>query len=152
MVVLGMVAVVVVAAATVFSIEAASGVPLRGGIGDTQVHPTSARQLQPNYQLAVGNLNVDLSNVAFPTGTTRVTTSVGVGRLVVEVPPGVTVSVVAHSGLGEVQVFGQNDGGLSTAQTIQAGGTGQGARRHIVLDADTGVGQVQVIRTASAVS
>ncbi len=152
MVVLGVVAVLVVVAATVFSIEAASGVPLRGGIGDTQVHPTSARQLQPNYRLAVGNLNVDLSDVAFPTGTTRVTTSVGIGRLTVEVPPGVTVSVVAHSGLGEVQVFGQNDGGLSTAQTIQAGGTGQGARRHIVLDADTGVGQVQVLRTASAFS
>jgi predicted membrane protein len=90
--------------------------------------------------------------VAFPTGTTKVTTSVGIGRLTVEVPPGVTVSVVAHSGLGEVQVFGQNDGGLSTAQTIQAGGSGEGARRHIVLDADSGVGQVQVIRTASAFS
>jgi phage shock protein PspC (stress-responsive transcriptional regulator) len=152
MIVLGCVAVVVVAAATVFSIEAASGVPLRGGIGDTQFHPTSTGQLQPNYRLAMGNLNVDLSDVPFRTGTTHVTTSVGIGRLVVEVPPGPTVSVVAHSGLGVVQVFGQNNSGLSTVQTIQAGGAGEGARRHIVLDANAGVGQVQVIRTASALS
>ena len=100
----------------------------------------------------MGNLNVDLSNVAFPPGTTRVTASVGIGRLIVEVPPGVAVSVVAHSGLGEVQVFGQDDGGLSTAQTIEAGGSGPGARRHVILNADAGVGQVQVVRTASAFS
>ena len=90
--VLATAAVVVVAAATVFSIEAASGVPLRGGIGDTQVRPTSAGQLAPDYRLAVGNLNVDLSGVAFRPGITHVTASVGIGHLIVEVPPGPTVS------------------------------------------------------------
>ena len=39
----GLVAVLVVAAATVFSIEAASGVPLRGGIGATQFRPDRRR-------------------------------------------------------------------------------------------------------------
>jgi phage shock protein PspC (stress-responsive transcriptional regulator) len=144
-------AVVVVVAATVFSIEAVSGVPLRGGIGDTQWHPTSTAQLAPNYRLAVGNLNVDLSGVTFKRGTTHVTATVGIGRLTVEVPPGPTVSVVAHSGLGNVEVFGQNDSGLSTAQSMQSGGAGtHGA--HIVLDADSGVGQVVVVRTTSVLS
>ena len=152
-VLLAAVAVVVVVAATVFSIEAASGVPLSGGIGDTQWHPTTAGQLAPSYRLAVGNLNVDLSDVTFRSGTTHVTASVGIGRLVVEVPPGPTVSVVAHSGLGDVEVFGRNDGGLSTAQTIQSAGAGAtGTHAHLVLDADAGVGQVQVVRTASAFS
>jgi phage shock protein PspC (stress-responsive transcriptional regulator) len=126
MAVLAAVAVLVVAAATVFSIEAASGVPLRGGIGDTQWHPTTSGQVASNYRLAVGNLNVDLSGVVFRTGTTHVTASVGVGRLIVEVPPGPTVSVVAHSGLGAVEVFGQSNGGLSTVQSIQSGATGPG--------------------------
>jgi phage shock protein PspC (stress-responsive transcriptional regulator) len=148
--VLATAAIVVVAAATVFSIEAASGVPLRGGIGDTQVHPTTVGQLQPQYRLAMGNLNVDLSGVAFRSGTTRVTASVGIGRLIVEVPPGPTVNVVAHSGLGDVDVFGQNNGGLSTVQSIQSGTPG--SRTHLVLDANAGVGQVQVVRTASAYS
>ena len=147
-VVLSALAVVVAAAATVFSIEAASGVPLRGGIGSTQLHPASAGQLQPTYRLAVGNLNLDLSGVAFRSGTTHITASVGVGHLIVEVPPGPTVSVVAHSGLGEVDVFGRSSSGLSTVQTMQSGGS----RSHVVLDADAGVGQVQVVRTTSAFS
>jgi phage shock protein PspC (stress-responsive transcriptional regulator) len=150
MLVLAVVAVSVVVAATVFSIEAASGVPLRGGIGDTQFHPTTAGQLQPNYRLAMGNLTVDLSAVPFGVGTTHVTASVGIGRLTVDVPPGPTVSVVAHSGLGDVQVFGQGNGGLSTVQTVQSGGAGSQSRRHVVIDADVGVGQVQVVRTAGA--
>jgi phage shock protein PspC (stress-responsive transcriptional regulator) len=151
--VLAVVGVVVVAAATVFSIEAASGVPLSGGIGDTQLHPTSAGQLAPNYRLAVGNLDLNLSDVAFQRGTTHITASVGIGRLLVEVPPGPTVSVVAHSGLGDVQVFGQSNGGLSTVRTMQSEGSGTAASRpHLVLNADAGVGQVQVVRTAPAFS
>jgi len=149
MLVLSAVGVVVVAAATLFSVEAVSGVPLRGGIGSTQWHPTSASQLSPDYRLAVGNLNVDLSGVAFRPGTTHVTASVGIGRLTVEVPPGPTVSVVAHSGLGDVQVFGQDNAGLSTVQTVRSTGAGPESRRHVVIDADAGVGQVQVIRTTS---
>ncbi len=148
MALLSAVAVMVVAAATVFSIEAASGVPLRGGIGDTQWHPTTAGQLAPNYRLAMGNLDVDLSDVPFRPGTTHVTASVGIGHLSVEVPPGPTVSVVAHSGLGDVRVFGQGNGGLSTVQSMQSAGTGPGSRAHVVIDADAGVGQVDVIRTA----
>jgi phage shock protein PspC (stress-responsive transcriptional regulator) len=148
--VLAVAAVVVVVAATVFSIEAASGVPLRGGIGDTQFHPTTGGQLQRDYRLAIGNLNVDLSGVAFRSGTTHVTATVGIGRLIVEVPPGPTVSVVAHSGLGNVQVFGQNNGGFSTVQSIESGAAG--SRTHLVLDADAGVGQVQVVRTEPAYS
>ena len=150
-VVLGVAAVVVVAAATVFSIEAASGVPLRGGIGATQFRPTSAGQVARNYRLALGNMNVDLSAVSFRSGTTHVTATVGIGRLVVEVPPGPSVSVVAHSGLGDVEVFGQNNGGLSTVQTVSASGA-TGSRSHVVVDADAGVGQVQVIRTVPAYS
>jgi phage shock protein PspC (stress-responsive transcriptional regulator) len=150
---LSVVAVLVVATATVFSIEAASGVPLSGGIGNTQWHPTSAAQVAKDYRLAVGNLNVDLSAVSFRPGTTRVTATVGIGRLIVEVPPGPTVSVVAHSGLGDVQVFGRDNGGLSTVQTTQSAGAGAlGSRSHVVLTADAGVGQVQVVRTASSLS
>jgi len=148
---LTVVAVVLVAAATLLAVEAASGVPLRGGVGATQWHPTTARQVSSPYRLAVGNLDVDLSAVRFPAGTTRVTASVGIGRLLVEVPPGPTVSVVAHSGLGDVQVFGQNDAGWNTVQTVGTTG-GAGRTVHLVIEADTGVGQVQVVRGAPVLS
>jgi phage shock protein PspC (stress-responsive transcriptional regulator) len=146
------VAVVLVAAATLFSVEAASGVPLTGGIGSTQLHPTTSRQVAPRYRLAIGNLDVDLSAVSFRPGTTHdVTASVGIGRLVVVVPPGASVSVTAHSGLGDVSVFGRDSSGWDAVQTA-APAAGRDAPPHLVLDADTGVGQVEVIRSAAAFS
>ena len=157
------VAVVVVAVATVFSVEALSGVPLRGGVGNTQWRPTSAAQVQARYRLAIGNMRVDLSEVAFRPGTTDVTASVGIGNLVVDVPTGPTVSVSAHSGLGDVQVFGQGNSGFSTDRIVQSTGVPGGvtsrpdssrtasnsaSRSHIVIDAQAGVGAVQVVRVS----
>jgi len=160
--------VVLVAAATVFSVEALSGVPLRGSIGDTQWRPTSAAQVAPTYRQAIGNMELDLRNVTFAAGTTRVTATVGIGRLVVYVPVGPTVSVTAHSGLGDVQVFGQDQGGFSTRQTVEVPATAPGAPAapgsapagitgttvaattggaHLVIDAETGVGRVEVVRS-----
>jgi hypothetical protein len=176
-------AVAVVAIATVFSVEALSGVPLRGGVGDTQWRPTSAAQVAPRYRLAIGNMRVDLSDVTFNPGTTHVTATVGIGHLVVELPAGVAVSVSAHSGLGDVRVFGQDNGGFSTGQSMQLSGTSSNASDpsnapnapgapnapnapsapnapkaanptktasapRIDLDAQTGVGQVEVIRAS----
>ena len=141
----------VVVIATVFSVEAMSGVPLRGGVGATQWRPTTASQVAPRYRLAIGNMRVDLSGVNFNRGTTHVTATVGIGHLVVELPQGAAVSVTAHSGLGDVQVFGQNGGGFSTSQTMQLSGTSTNSpdAPRIVLDAETGVGQVEVIRASS---
>jgi hypothetical protein len=144
-------AVVVVAAATVFSIEALSGVPLRGGVGDQQWRPTTVAQVAPRYRLAIGNMEVDLRNVDFGPGTTHVTATVGIGHLVVRLPAGATVSVSAHSGAGDVQVFGQDQSGFSTSQTREVPGTATvgtvgTAGPRIVLDAEAGVGQVQVTR------
>ena len=125
--------------------------PLRGGVGNTQWHPTTASQVAARYRLAIGSMDVDLADVAFRPGTTHVTASVGIGNLVVELPPGASVSVAAHSGLGDVQIFGQNEGGFSTGRTMAetaASGTGNSSNNpdapHIVLDAQTGVGHVQV--------
>jgi phage shock protein PspC (stress-responsive transcriptional regulator) len=152
---IAVVAVSVVAIATVFSVEALSGVPLRGGIGDTQWHPTTASQVASRYRLAIGNMQVDLGDVAFKPGTTHVTASVGIGNLVVDLPPGTSVSVSAHSGLGDVNVFGQNQGGFSTQRTVQLAApvrsqtSSNNAGPHIVLDAQAGVGHVQVVRSGS---
>jgi len=141
-------AVAVVAAATIFSVEALSGVPLRGGIGNTQWRPTSAAQVAPRYRLAIGSMQVDLRQVDFHPGTTHVTATVGIGNLVVDVPAAASVSVAAHSGLGSVQVFGQDEGGFSMSQSKVVTGKSAGAGApHIVLDAETGVGEVQVIRS-----
>jgi len=115
-------ALVVVVAATLFTAEAVSGVPLRGGIGDSHWEPTAAAQVHRQYRLAIGNLTVDLRNVVFPAGTTHVTATVGIGHVEVDIPPGPSVSVTAHSGVGHVQVFGQNDSGFSAGQAVSSDG------------------------------
>ena len=117
-------------------------VPLGGGVGDRTERPSTPADLT-EYELGVGNLQVDLRQLQVPAGTTLVEARVGIGELAVEVPGGVSVEVVARSGLGEVQVLGQEEGGFATrvATTAEAGGD-----RRLRLDLRVGLGQVRVER------
>lgn len=117
-------------------------VPLAGGVGDRTEQPTTPADLT-TYELGVGDLLLDLRQLQVPPGTTAVEARVGVGELVVELPDGVTVEVLASSGLGEVQVLGQQEGGFGSR--IDAVFEGGGDRR-LQLDARVGLGQVRVER------
>ena len=116
-------------------------VPLTG-VGDRSEQPTSPAQLR-EYQLGVGNFELDLRQLQLPPGTTTVKARVGIGELAVEVPQGVSVQVVASSGLGQVQVFGDEEGGI--ASRIDADSE-QGGDRRLALDARVGLGEVRVER------
>jgi len=61
-------------------------VPL-SGVGDRSERPTSPAQLR-EYELGVGNFELDLRQLQLPPGTTTVKARVGIGELVVEVPQG----------------------------------------------------------------
>jgi hypothetical protein len=117
-------------------------VPLTGGVGDRTERPTTPAEVD-EYELGVGNLVVDLRGLQVPVGTTAVEARLGVGELAVELPDGVSVEVVASSGLGEVQVLGQQEGGFGSRidATSEVGGD-----RRLRLDARVGLGQVRVER------
>ena len=138
--------VVGVALAVVLSLAAAADwdleIPLGGGVGDRTERPTTPAELT-GYELGVGNLDVDLRQLQLPPGTTTVQARVGVGELAVEVPQGVSVAVVARSGLGQVQALDEEEGGLaSRIDTVsEAGGD-----RRLELDLRVGLGQVRVER------
>jgi hypothetical protein len=138
--------VVGVVLAVVLSLAAAADwdleIPLGGGVGDRTERPTTPADLT-GYELGVGNLVVDLRQLQVPPGTTTIQARVGVGELTVEVPQGVSVAVVARSGLGQVQALGQEEGGLaSRIDTVsEAGGD-----RRLELDLRVGLGQVRVER------
>jgi hypothetical protein len=117
-------------------------VPLGGGVGDRTEQPTTPADLT-GYELGAGNLLVDLRQLQVPPGTTPVEARVGVGELVVELPHGVSVEVLASSGLGEVQVLGQQEGGFGSR--IEAV-FGDGGDRRLQLDVRVGVGEVRVER------
>ncbi|HEY4791616.1 MAG TPA: LiaF domain-containing protein, partial [Actinomycetes bacterium] len=95
------------------------------------------------YELGVGNLVVDLRQLQLPLGTTPVEARVGIGELTVQLPQGVSAAVVARSGLGEVQVLGEQEGGFGSRidTTSEAGGD-----RRLELDLRVGLGQVRVDR------
>ncbi|HEV3498454.1 MAG TPA: LiaF domain-containing protein [Actinomycetes bacterium] len=140
MMVLGLALTVVlaVAVATDWDLD----VPLAGGVGDRTERPATPAELT-EYELGAGDFLLDLQQLQVPPGTTTVGARVGVGQLVVEVPDGVTVRVMASSGLGEIQVLGEQDNGFANRvdTTVAAGGD-----RRLELDLRVGIGQVRVER------
>jgi hypothetical protein len=131
-------AVLAVAAAADWDLD----VPLAGGVGDRTERPATPAELT-SYELGAGDLLLDLRQLQVPPGTTAVKARVGVGELVVEVPDGVTVRVVASSGLGEVQVLGEQDNGVANRVDTTAE---DGGDRRLELDLRVGIGQVRVER------
>jgi len=149
--ILSLVALVAVIVGGAFTAVALSGVPIHGGVGDREWRPTVASQVQPDYRLAVGNMVLDLRNVQFPAGSTSVNASVGIGHLLVEVPPGLVVSVNAHSGIGNVTYAdGQGNTDAGSFGTRSAANAGNPSVAHLNLNASTGVGVVQLARGVAA--
>jgi hypothetical protein len=94
--------------------------------------------------MAVGSLTVDLTHVPPAVGTRTVTASVAVGQLIVRVSRGVVVDVDAHSGIGRV-TYGSS-GPEAFAAPLTAFGP---ARPRFVIDAQVGIGQVELERGGS---
>jgi phage shock protein PspC (stress-responsive transcriptional regulator) len=139
---LGCMTLVIVVAGSFLGLVASTGVPMSGGIGERIYQPTTLAQVQRFYRTSIGDMTVDLRQVRFPPSTVRVTASVAVGRLVVEVPPGVVVDVTAHAGVGDVS---SSPGDLqSFASLTQV--PSPDAKRVLVLVAEVGVGRVDLVR------
>lgn len=116
-------------------------VPLAGGVGERTVRLTE-RLIDREVELGVGELTFDLTGVDLATmvGGTELRARVGVGELIVIVPDDAPIRVEARSGLGNVQVFGQEEGGVDAEITTPAP-IGAPA---ITLIATVGIGEVRV--------
>lgn len=131
----------------------AVGVPLHGAVGDADWTPSSAATVRSSYQLAVGDGNLDLTNVEPGAGKTiTVSAQVGIGDLTARLPSNVNVVIHAHTGIGLVDDgVSQDSDGYGTSRdngirvsknlNIPAQGKAQGT---IVLDLKTGIGDVDV--------
>ncbi len=129
-----------VVAAAIFI--AAFDVDLGRGIGDRDVVVTSTEQLQDEYRLGIGTLDLGLSGVEFPVGETHVRARVDVGDLRVIVPSDVALRIHATAEVGEIDLPNGigGDGRNVVSELTETG------ERVLVLDADVGAGAVRVIR------
>ncbi|MFF1303030.1 PspC domain-containing protein [Streptomyces sp. NPDC058307] len=117
--------------------------------------PAATQNIRTQYELGTGVGTLDLSRVAFTKGRTVTTRGeVGVGRLVVIVPPGVTVNAVIDVGVGDIQLPGDDKADVDVAPGKRKEITlkpAPGTEKTATLDLDlrVGIGQAEVSRAAS---
>jgi phage shock protein PspC (stress-responsive transcriptional regulator) len=121
---------------------AAAGVDLDGGVGDREYRPASLADLHDRYELGIGELVVDLRGASLPSGDVPLSLDVGIGEAQLIVPEDVCVATSADVGVGNVSLFGRDNGGidLDFDERPQAGADAT----RVVLDADVGLGELLV--------
>jgi phage shock protein PspC (stress-responsive transcriptional regulator) len=125
----------------------ALAVPLHGGWGDRAYHPTARSELEPEYRMSGGNLQLDLRDVPLENRTTRVAVTMGFGHMEIDVPTDVRVVVHARASAGSIDLFGHQDDGLHVDTTRVADGTQPGVLR---LELRVGAGRIEVRRFDAA--
>jgi hypothetical protein len=116
-------------------------VPVTGGIGERFWQPAGVEELEPAYELGIGEALLDLSALEHTEGTRDVKVRLGMGDLRIVVPDGMQVEVDAHAGVGDVTVFGRGRSG--TDVDLEASGGSQPLLR---IDARLGLGELNVRR------
>ena len=119
--------------------------PLSGGIGERDYRPQTIAAVSNEYRLGIGEIVVDLTDVTFPEGDTRIDASVTLGSLVVIVPNDVAVRIDARATAGEVRIFGSVFSGTSVDETVEDAGFAEATIR-LTIDAAAGLGEVEVRR------
>ena len=120
---------------------AATDVELSGGVGDRNENPTSVDDLEDPYELGIGRLELDLTELDLDEDTT-VRAQIGIGQLVVTVPAARPVSVDAEIGAGDVDVLGEHDDGWNADVETEAD-RGVGPELH--LEREAGMGGIRVV-------
>ncbi len=128
-----------------FALAAITPVSVGAGVGEKTERPTTVTALDSSYEHGIGDLELDLSDVTLPAGTTSVDASVGIGKLVVTVPEDVALVIDAHAGVGSIDLLGAQDDGVDADRRITLPGSTPDAPV-LDLEADIAIGDIQVRR------
>jgi phage shock protein PspC (stress-responsive transcriptional regulator) len=137
----GLVVVGIVLAAFAVAVSAVD-VRLEGPIGNRVYAPFETSDLKSDYDISIGDLELDLSNVALAAGDTEVDANVGIGELTVIVPDDVAVDIDASASAGEVTVFGRSESGVDADLSGRI--SAPGSDRALRIDAHVGLGDIVV--------
>jgi phage shock protein PspC (stress-responsive transcriptional regulator) len=120
-----------------------------GGVGERTYRPATADQVRSLYEIGVGEMTVDLTDVDLSDLDEPIRTRIdhGVGDLNVLVPRSADVIVRVDQGLGDVRVFGGNDAedGRLVPGTGSADWTDDG-QAEFIISLDLGIGDAEVSR------
>ena len=112
--------------------------------GERTFTPTTATAVQDTYEMGIGELVVDLSQVSDPENLDGrdISIDAGVGHVVIVVPDGVDTRVNANvDGPGNIRIKGIDFGGVETSKSWFNNTAGEGT---LTIDADLGVGEIEV--------
>jgi phage shock protein PspC (stress-responsive transcriptional regulator) len=125
-------------------VVSAAGIDAEGGIGERSYRPATVADIKADgYKLGTGELEVDLRDLDWRAGDpVGLKVKVGIGHALVLVPEDVCVRATAHAGMGYVNVLGEDAGGADVDQN--SGNLTRWDGRSLVLDADVGLGAVEV--------
>jgi phage shock protein PspC (stress-responsive transcriptional regulator) len=129
---------------------AAAGLDVNGGVGDRDYQPTTVAELEDGYQLGIGQMNLDLTQVDLPPGRTPLKLDMGIGSVRMLVPDDVCVASDVRVGAGYARVLDRDNGGLDVdwrQSPIEDAGV-----KRLVVHGDVGIGELQVINSRSGFS
>jgi phage shock protein PspC (stress-responsive transcriptional regulator) len=123
-------------------VVAAADFDVEGGYGEKTYRPASAAAVRDSYRLGAGHLVVDLRYARLTPGDHHIKISLGVGEANLIVPRDVCVSTDSHLGIGGVEVFDRDNGGVDVDWQDERNAP-EGTPR-VVLDGDIGIGAITV--------
>jgi phage shock protein PspC (stress-responsive transcriptional regulator) len=120
----------------------AADIDLKGGFGQRTERPATLAEVHDSYRIGAGEIVVDLRDVKLPAGDHRMNIGVGTGHALVLVPDDVCVATKASIGMGAVQVFDRDGGGIDVSWTD--GRRAPAGTARLVVDGDVGLGFLEV--------
>jgi phage shock protein PspC (stress-responsive transcriptional regulator) len=122
---------------------AAADIRFDGGVGEREYRPAAVGDLPSDgYDFGVGQMTVDLRDLPWTAGQTiPLSTELGIGQLIVAVPPNVCVDADATGKAGELVVRGETSDGVDL-EIDQSQPPGRAPR--LDLSADIQLGQLVV--------
>jgi phage shock protein PspC (stress-responsive transcriptional regulator) len=127
-----------IAVALPAGVVSAANVDVKGGYGKRTYRPASSDAVRDSYRLGAGKLVVDLRGAHLTPGDHRLKLKIGVGEAQLVVPPDVCVSTASHLGIGGVQVFDRDTGGLDVDWQDERSAPAGTPR--LIVDANVGMG------------
>ena len=117
-----------------------TGVDLTAGIGDRVYVPGPLDELPEHYDLAAGQLVLDLTELELGDEPVEIAARVGAGQLEVIVPDDAAVDIEANVAMGEIDILGEGPSGAGLDHSYAR----TGERGSILLDLDVSLGEIVV--------